>query len=128
MKHYRINVEDNLTRSRGIAPVALLAVLAAIAAVLPATALAAPSANSCSDRPLSTSATANHFATSREIPTLTNDVGQPSSGAGLQLPLGIGLVAVGLLGLVYGLTTQVTTSARDLTRHDARPRPAQRTS
>ena len=120
-----------MTTTRGVVAsrrVALLAVLAAVAVGLPATALAAPLTDSSADRALSTSATANQFAASGEIPTLTNDVGQPSSGVGLQLPLGIGLLAVGLLGLVYGLAAQLTTSgatSHDMTRL---PRPAQRTS
>ena len=32
-----------------------------------------------------------------QIPTLTNDVGQPGGDAGWQLPLGLGLLAAGLL-------------------------------
>ena len=37
------------------------------------------------------------------VPTLTNDVGQPAGGAESQLPLGIGLLAIGVLGIVLGL-------------------------
>ena len=37
------------------------------------------------------------------VPTLTNDVGQPAGGAEQQLPLGLGLLTIGVLGLVIGL-------------------------
>ena len=42
-------------------------------------------------------AAAPAWAAATQIPTLTNDVGQPSGDAGWQLPLGIGLLVAGLL-------------------------------
>ena len=42
-------------------------------------------------------AVAPTWAAVAQIPTLTNDVGQPSSDAGWQLPFGIGLLVTGLL-------------------------------
>jgi hypothetical protein len=42
-------------------------------------------------------ATAPAWAAATQIPTITNDVGQPSDDAGWQLTLGIGLLVAGLL-------------------------------
>ena len=44
-----------------------------------------------------------------EVPTLTNDVGQPGDRAEQQLPLGVGLIGVGVLGLAIGLATLLAT-------------------
>lgn len=59
-----------------------------------------------------TSATAGYAASSAKSPTLTNDIGRPSDGAEWQRPIGVGLLAVGLLGLVYGLTAIRSTRRR----------------
>lgn len=58
------------------------------------------------------SANAGYAASSAKSPTLTNDIGQPREGAPRQLSVGIGLLAAGLLGLVYGLATIVSTRRR----------------
>jgi hypothetical protein len=42
-------------------------------------------------------AAAPAWAAATQIPTLTNDVGQPSADAGWQLPFGIALLVAGLL-------------------------------
>ena len=62
-----------------------------------------------SDRALYQSA--NDGPASAEVSTLTNNVGQLRGSAEGQLPLGIGLLAVGLLGLVYGIAATLSTSS-----------------
>ncbi|MGH2839964.1 MAG: hypothetical protein ACRDKY_03965 [Solirubrobacteraceae bacterium] len=73
---------------RGISGLALLGVLAALV-VGYAGIQAAPASAAAADQ---------------GTPTLINDVGQPDGGAGSQLPLGLGLLGLGVLGLVYGVT------------------------
>jgi hypothetical protein len=48
-------------------------------------------------------------------PTLTNDVGQPPGGTEPQLALGIGLLAIGGLGLVIGLVIGLSKRADRMT-------------
>lgn len=91
-------MSSTFTRGRIISTLALLAVLAAAAA-----APAAPANKESADRSLSVSANAGYVASPAKSPTLTNHIGQPSGGAEWQLPVGIGLLALGLLGLGYGL-------------------------
>ena len=90
------------TRRRSVLTLALLAALAVLTATCMAnSASAATESKISSDRSLYQSA--NPGPSSAEVSTLTNNVGQPSASAEGQLPLGIGLLAIGLLGLVYGL-------------------------
>ena len=91
---------------RSVLTLALLAVLTA--ACMANSASAATESKISADHSLYQSA--NHGPSSAEIFTLTN-VGQPRGGAEGQLPLGIGLLAVGLLGLVYGLAAIRKTSS-----------------
>lgn len=129
MERKRHTIKAKFAWSRGRATLALLAVLAAVGVGYSASAAsAAPASQNGSDRALFTSDNAGQVAPSAEVPTLTNDVGQPGGGAGWQLYLGIGLLAVGLLALVYGLAALFTTNAhRDLKRRAARRDLAQRT-
>ena len=72
-------------------------------------------------------AEASEGAGAAGLPTLTNDVGQPSGGTESQLPVGLGLLAVGLLGVGYGLWLLSATHRRrgpGETRHVARARMA----
>lgn len=103
------------TRSRRISKLALLAVLALVVISAPTTTSAAPASTNTAHRWPSEPADASHVSSSAQIPTLTNNVGQPAGGADWQLPVGAGLLAAGLLGLVYALTTRLTS--------DRRPKP-----
>lgn len=103
------------TRSRRISKLALLAVLALVVVSAPTATSAATASTNAPDRWLSEPADAGHVASSAEIPTLTNDIGQPDGGAEWQLPVGVGLLAAGQVGLVYGLTTRLAS--------DRRPKP-----
>lgn len=66
------------------------------------------------------SANAGYAASSAKSPTLTNDIGQPREGAEWQLPVGLGLLAAGLLGVVYGLATIGSTRRRAIAHAGAR--------
>lgn len=90
-------------RKRTVSVLALLAALAVVAvAGMANSAVATAQSKPSSDRWQSQSAYAA-TSSSAEVSTLTNNVRQPSSSAEGQLPLGIGLLAVGLLGLGYGV-------------------------
>lgn len=92
------------TRGLSISTSVPLAALAPVAGGHAATAASAAPANKRSaDRSLSASAKAGYVAFFAKSPTLTSDIGQPSDGTELQLAAGIGLLAVGLLGLVYAV-------------------------
>lgn len=65
---------------------------------------AAPASQSSGGYPPSVLTTAAERAPAA-VPTLTNHVGQPGDGTEQQLPLGVGLIGVGLLGLAIGLAT-----------------------
>lgn len=106
------------TRSRRISKLALLAVLALVVISAPTTTSAAPASTNMAHRWPSEPADASHVASSAQIPTLANNVGQPAGGAEWQLPVGAGLLATGLLGLVYAITTRLTS---DPTAHDHTP-------
>src|SRR5688500_4906010 len=94
------------TPGRMISAFALLAVLVSVACAHAASpASAVPVNQPRADHSLAASATAGYVASSADSPTLTSDLRQPSGGAERQLPVGIGLLAVGLLGLVYSLVT-----------------------
>ena len=62
------------------------------------------------------SADAGYVASSAKSPTLTNDIGRPGDGADWQLPIGIDLLAVGLLGLGFGLAMVLSTRRRAIAR------------
>lgn len=99
-------MRSSFTRALTASSLTLLAVLATAGSGHATTAaLAAPANKASADRSLSASAIAGYAAYSVGSPTLTTDIGQPSDGAGRQLPVGIGLLAVGLLGVVYSVVT-----------------------
>ncbi|MDP8907957.1 MAG: hypothetical protein M3N47_02320, partial [Chloroflexota bacterium] len=58
-------------------------------------------------------------------PTLTNDARQPRGGSEQQLPLGIALMGLGVLGLAVGLATLLTTRREPPAPPDARSIAAQ---
>ena len=90
-------------RKRTVSVLALLAALAVVAAAgMANSAVATAQSKPSSDRWQYQSAYAA-TSSSAEVSTLTNNVRQPGSSAEGQLPLGIGLLAVGLLGLGYGV-------------------------
>lgn len=96
-------------RWRSVCMLALLAAVAVVAAASTAdSAAAATQTKISSDRRPYHSVNASP-SSSAEVPTLTNDVGRSFGSAEGQLPLGIGLLAVGLLGLVYGLAATLST-------------------
>jgi hypothetical protein len=51
-------------------------------------------------------------ALAAQVPTLTNDVGQPGGGAEAQLAVGIALLTFGLLGVLAGIAARRTASGR----------------
>ncbi|HEV2786219.1 MAG TPA: hypothetical protein VGV67_07530, partial [Solirubrobacteraceae bacterium] len=57
-----------------------------------------------------------------QVPTLTNDVGQRGGGAERQLPLGIALLTLGLLGLVFGVAKMRPTPRASQPHAALRPR------
>jgi hypothetical protein len=96
------------TRRRGVLMLTLLAALAMLTATCMAnSASAATDSKISSERSLYQSANADP-PSSGEVSTLTNNV-EPRGSAERQLPLGIGLLAVGLVGLVYGLAVIFST-------------------
>lgn len=98
------------------AVLALLATLAVVAAAgMANSASATTQSNASSDRWLYQSANAGP-SSSADVSTLTNDIGQPGGSAERQLALGIGLLAVGLLGLVYGLVALLLSRRRTTAR------------
>lgn len=102
-------MRDTVTRNGGVSGLALAGVLAALwvgCAVMP-TAAAQADETGADYRP-SDWAEASDGVSSAEIPSLTNDVGRPEGHAGSQLPLGLGLLALGLVGLVCGLAATLT--------------------
>lgn len=106
-------MRSTFTRGPTISKLALLAMVASVASPHAATAAAAaPTESVGDDRSLSASAHAGYVASSANPPTLTNDVGQSSGGAEWQLAAGIALLALGLLGLVYGLVAVLSTRRR----------------
>ena len=109
-------VASTYTRRRIVSVLALLTALVVVAAAgMANSACATTQSNASSDRWLYQSATADP-ASSAEIFTLTNDVGQPGGSAERQLLLGIGLLAVGLLGLVYGVVALLLSRRRTAAR------------
>ena len=99
-------IADTHTRRRSVCMLALLATLA-VAAVA-STAVSAAAAPQ-------TEISSYHAASagpSSSVSTLTNDVGQSAGGAEGQLLVGIGLLAAGLLGLIYGLAATRSTAGR----------------
>ncbi len=115
-------MRSSSTRALSISALALLAVLAPMAGGHSTTAaFAAPANNPSDDRSLSESTNVGFVASSTKSPTLTNDIDQPSDGANWQLPVGIGLLAVGLLGLLYGLATIVSTRRRAIAHAERAP-------
>lgn len=83
-------MKHTITHRTGLPAVALLTVVAAALAGYPMT--------------------ADAFAAA-QVPTLTNEVGQPAGGAEPQLVLGIALLAIGLVGLAIGLAAYSRRSA-----------------
>ncbi len=109
-------IAGTCTRRRTVSVLALLAALAVVAAAgMANSASAATQSKVSSDRWLYQSASAGP-SSSAEVSTLTNNVGQPGGSAEGQLPLGIGLLAVGLLGLVCGLVALRSTRRRTIAR------------
>ena len=104
-------IASRYTRRRSVSVLALPAALP----VLTATCMAS-SASAATDSKISSDGSlyqaANPGPSSVEVPTLNNNVGQTRESAEKQLPLGIGLLAVGLLGLVYGLAAIVSARRR----------------
>ena len=97
-------MRSSFTRVLSVLTLTLLAVLATSGSGHAVTAaLASPANKASADRSLSASVNAGYVAFSAKSPTLTSDIAQPSDGTEQQLPAGIGLLAVGLLGLVYGV-------------------------
>jgi hypothetical protein len=88
----------------------LLGVLAAV--WIGYAAIATVTASARNDQP-SVWAEASDTASSGQIPTLTNDVGQPRDRTGSQLSLGLALMGVGVLGLVFGLAAAVGSRRRE---------------
>lgn len=121
-------MSSTFTRRRIISTHTLLAVLVSAASGYVTTAGAAATANTATaaaaapankltaDRSLSESANAGYVAFSAKSPTLTSDIGQPRVVAERQLPVGFGLLAGGLLGLVYGLVTLLLPRRRTIAR------------
>lgn len=108
-------------RRRRVSMLALVAALVVLAtASTPSSVSAATESTISSDRGLYHSADAGP-SYSAEVSTLTNDVGQTRGSAEEQLPLGIGLLAVGLLGLVYAAV--LSTGRRTRPRATAMSRP-----
>jgi hypothetical protein len=90
------------TQSGASLRLVLLAVLAAlIVGVL--IAVVSPASSAAAEVRLAASGQPGHVASPGRLPTLTNDVGQPGSGPESQLPLGIGLLGLGMLGLAFGM-------------------------
>ena len=113
-----------ITRRRDIPKLALLTALLTFAigylAIATLATTPAPASANSSVPALSEAGDGDHGAANAEIPTLTNNIAQPNGGAEPQLPIGIGLLAIGLLGLVLGLAAfqkPAPTPAGD----DARP-------
>ena len=104
------------TRKRTVSVLALLAALAVVAAAgMASSASATTQSNASSERWLYQSANADP-PSSAEASTLTNNVGQPGGSAEGQLPLGIGLLAIGLVGLVYGVVALLLPRRRTIAR------------
>ena len=98
------------TRWRSVCMLGLLTAVAVVAAAsTAASASAATESKISSDgRPYHSA----HASPSSSVSTLTNEVGQPLGSAEGQLLWGIGLLAVGLLGLVYGVAAALSTRRR----------------
>ena len=102
-------MRDSVTRNGGISTLALAGVLAALGVGCAVMGTAAAQADETGgDYRPSDWAEASDAASSADIPSLTNDVGRPEGHAGSQLPLGLGLLALGLVGLVCGLAATLT--------------------
>lgn len=103
-------MEETVTpRNRGISALALAGALAALGVACLAMPTAAAQADEAGgDYRPSDWAESSEAVSSADIPTLTNDVGRPEGHAGSQLPLGLGLLAVGLVGLACGLAGMLT--------------------
>lgn len=110
-------MSTSFTRGRILSTFTLLAVLVSVAGSHAATAAApAPANKPSAERSLSASADAGYVAFSANSPTLTSDIGQPSNIAERQLPVGIGLLAVGLVGLSYALVALLLPRRRTVAR------------
>ena len=117
-------MRSSSTRALSISALALLAVLAQVSGGYATTLASAASANTPrADSSLLESGIAGDVESSAKRPTLTNDIGQPSDGAEWQLPVGIGLLAVGLLGLLCGHAAIVSTRRRVLAHAVRAPTP-----
>lgn len=92
-----------ITPRRDIPNVALLTALLTVAICYLSIATLATTPAPASADGSGPTGTWGHVASKADVPTLTNDVAQPSAGAEPQLTLGIGLLAIGLVGLVIGL-------------------------
>ena len=101
-------MKNPFTHPSRLRTLALTAVLAAVAFGSPATSagVATPASAGTEQRP-SFSAHAGQTPSAGELPTLVNDVGRPASDSQPELTVGIGLLAIGLLGLVLGVTARL---------------------
>lgn len=107
-------MRHRLVRKAGIPALALIGVLAVAA---PAT--AAPANETGGEQRLSPWAEASDANPAGKTPAINNDVGQPEGGTGSQLPLGLGLLGMGLLALVYGLGAEGRKRRAGASRSDA---------
>ena len=100
-----VTMNDNVhmhTQSGASLRLVLLAVLAAmLVGVL--IAAASPASSAAAEVRLAASGQPGHEASPGRVATLTNDVGQPSGGPESQLPIGVGLIGLGVLGLAFGM-------------------------
>ncbi len=110
-----------LTRKGATSALALMAVLAAAgagyAAMQPVAAAAAPASQSSADHHPSEWSEASDFALSGKTQGLTGNGPEPEGGSALQLAVGFGLMAVGLISLACALTLKATR------RRSSRARP-----
>lgn len=100
-------IAHTYTVRRSVLTLALLTVLTA--ACMANSASAATESKIGSER--SPGQLANDGSSSAAVFTLTSNNGQPRSSAEGQLPLGIALLAVGVLGLLYGVAASLKTSS-----------------
>lgn len=99
-------MKDKLRRNYSIPALALLVATVGVGyGAMPAA--AAPASATGTDYRPSVWAEESAGASAEQAPRLTESAGQAQGGTGSQLPIGLGLVGLGVLGLVYGLAKQI---------------------